>query len=274
MERIVITRGARTCANRLCHAAALLLLAAGCGPQLKPQQRALLNEARAAYDQQRYPVAISKLDAFLGEVKDHPAAGDAYYLRGLSQARSGQRAQAYADLRSCVTVSDDGQTIWRAYMLLGTMYFEDERWDDGLQALRAAAERMPDRAPRDTVLARLAMCFERTGRWIEARERYAQIAQRYPSGPYGDWARRRQQLKPDHFAVQCGAFSQPRNADTLVAGLKARGFAAFARSEPRERGTMQVVLVGPYAGYDEARRALESVRGRASDLVRDPVIWP
>jgi tetratricopeptide (TPR) repeat protein len=274
MNQFVIGRHSGLHAPHSRIVAAILLFAAGCGPQLKPQQRALLDEARAAYDQQRYPVAISKLDAFLGQVKDHPAAGDAYYLRGLSQARSGQRASAYADLRSCVTVSDDSETVWRAYMLLGTMYFEDERWDDGLQALRAAAERMPDRAPKDTVLARLAMCFERTGRWVEARERYAQIAQRYPSGPYGDWARRRQLLKPDHFAVQCGAFSQSRNADTLVAGLKSRGFPAQVRSEPRERGTMQVVLLGRYASYEEARSALESLRVSASDLVRDPVIWP
>lgn len=246
----------------------------GCAERITPAQRALLDEARSAYERQQYAVAVQRLDTFLSQVKGQPETVQAFYLRGMSHARSGMRAQAYADLRSAVALGVDADAVWRSYVVLGTLAFEDSDWEQAAQYLRAAADRMPDRPPKDTVLARLGMCFERTGRWLEARNPYRQIVERFGSGPHGDWARRRLQLNADHFAVQCGVFSQAANAETLRLNLERKGLPAFVRVEPRERASMHVVLVGRYARYEEAQRQLETVRARAGDLVPNPVLWP
>lgn len=252
----------------------LPLLAAGCAQGLTAQQRAVLDEGRAAYERQQYSRAIERLSDFVTQVKHQPEEAQAFYLRGMAYARSGQRDRAYSDFRSAIMVGRDTEAVWRSYTVLGTLYWEDERWHQAAQNLRAAADRMPDRPPKDTVLARLGMCYERTGRWADARGPFEEIRRKFPGSSHAELARRRLLLKPDHFSVQCGAFAQAANADMLRVNLARRNLPVSVRVEPRERANMHLVLVGRFATYEEARRQLERIRATAGDLAPDPIIWP
>ncbi len=246
----------------------------GCADPARSGVATLLEQARGSYERQQYASAVTRLDQLLGQNPKEPETTAALYLRGISQARLGRRAAAYADLRNAVSRGGDPDAVWRSYVVLGTLAFEDESWSDAGQYLRAAATRMPNATPKDTVLARLAMCHERTGRWSEVRPVCQQIVTSFGAGPHAEWARRRTQLGATHFAVQCGAFTQRKNAEALQTNLARRGFDAYIRSEPRARGSLDVVLVGRYASYAEAQRQLQLIRSTAADLARDAVLWP
>lgn len=258
--------------RRVCATIALaagVLVLAGCSG-LTEQQRAWLAEGRQAFEQQRYTRAVQQLSRFLDEVAGKPETTEALYVRAMSHAKSGQRAQAYNDLQRCVATSTNPDVAWRAQVVLGTLSFEDERWDAAGQAYGAAAKTMPPVPPMDAVLFRIGQCYERTGRWTEAQGSYRALVDHFPVGVNAAAARRRIQLNADHFAVQCGVFSRRENADRLRMDLKANGLEAYVRQEPRDQRTMYVVLVGRHASYGEARQQLAAVRVH----VRDAVLWP
>ena len=120
------------------------------------------------------------------------------------------------------------------------------------------------------ILFRLGVCYERTGRWGDARGPYRRIVEQLPVSSVGPAARRRLQVDADHFAVQCGVFSDYKNADALVAQLERDGFKAEIRRKPRHDVLMHVVLIGHYRSFEEAVRELARIKG----YVPGAVLWP
>ncbi|MBU0639497.1 MAG: SPOR domain-containing protein [Planctomycetes bacterium] len=244
-------------------------LLAGCNG-LTEQQRMWLAEGSRAYDRQQYSRAIDKLTLFLSEVQDQPEVAQALYVRAMSAAQSGRRADAHADLRACIEASQDVETTWRAYVVLGTLHFEDRRWQEASAAYAQAAELMPALPPADLVLYRLGICYERSGQWGRALLPYRRIVGGFPRSGVAEAARRRLVLKTDHFAIQCGAFSQRKNAENLVITLERQGLTPYIQPEQRTTKVMHVVLVGRYATYEEAQQNLSRVR----QYVDDALLWP
>lgn len=260
---------------RLLTLALAALLPAGCAQRISESQQRFLDEGRAAYDKEQYNQAVERLTVFLSQVREGPEVAQALYLRGASQARAGRRAEALSDLNAAVGRPDaDADTQWRAYVVIGTIYFEDGRWEPARQAYSAAAARMTSEPPKQLVLFRMGVCYERVGRWADARRTFADLVAQFPkTGPtpnVSEAAERRVELGADCFAVQCGAFSQEQNAQNKATELGRRGFAPYIRKEPRGSGTVYVVLVGRFSDYNDAMRQLASVR----QFVADAVLWP
>lgn len=251
-------------------ATGLALAVSGCAGQLTEQQRLWLARGQESYAREDYAHAIDWLTRFLAEVQEGPEVGQALYVRGLSNAQAGRRTQAYSDLRRCAALGSNVDTGWRVHVVLGTLHFEDHQWDRAAEHWRAAAECMPAAPPKDTVLYRLGLCYERTGRWEAARQRYQEIADGFAGGQYADAARRRLLLKADHFAVQCGAFREEKNAENLRSSLRSKGLSPYIRRELRGRTPLHIVLIGRYETYEEAQRQLAAVR----ELVPDAILWP
>jgi TolA-binding protein len=248
-----------------------VLVLSGCASGLTEQQRMWLAQGQEYYEGEDYTRAIDQLSRFLDEVQDGPEVARALYLRGVSHARAGQRAQAYADLRRCVATPTDADAVWRAYVVLGTLHFEDGQWREAAQNLRAAAERMPAKPPKDAVLYRLALCHERLGEWQRASELYSEITRFYTGGQYAEAAHRRLQLNANYFAVQCGAFRDRGNAETRRAELEGKGLEAYIHQEIRGRTPMYIVLVGRYAAYEQALSQLAMIQ---REFVPDAILWP
>lgn len=237
---------------------------------LNERQKAWLNEGEQAYREKQYKVAVERLSLLIDDLKNSPEAARACYIRGMAYAQSGQRARAYADLDRAAREARDADLAWRAEAALGVLYFEDERWADAARILARATDKMPTAPPLDALLYRLGLCHERTGRWAEAQLAYRRLVDALPDGPYGEPARRRLDLKADHFAIQCDVLSQPQVAQRRVAELKSKGLSAYARPEVRKGKTYHVVLVGQYGRYADAKAALARVRG----YVPQAVLWP
>jgi tetratricopeptide (TPR) repeat protein len=241
----------------------------GCS-QLTASQQATLEAGIKAYDQQNYTASVERLSTFLDEVKGKPESSRAAYVRGMSQAKLNKRAEAYTDLRLATEAPADPDTVWRAYVMLSTLYFEDGKYDSALRMAAAAVGGMPNKPPRDAMLYREGVCYERLGRWDDARKPFEQVAQEFPETTFGRAGQRRLTLNATHFAVQCGSFANIRNADTLRERLRQAGFQTYTRQEPRGATTTHVVLVGKYASFNEALSQLTAVRKH----VPDAVLWP
>ena len=251
-----------------------VLCLAGCTQGVTREQRAWLDEGRGAYERQDYVRAIPSLDRFLSEAPPGSDTPEALYLRGMCRAQTGRRPDAYSDLhRAALLASKNTELAWRTYLVLGTLYFEDEKWDPAAQSYRAALERMPEppAPPRDHVLFRLGLCHERLGQWSFALRFYGDLARQFGSGPYAEGAQRRLELRTDHFAIQAGAFRTRANAENLVADLGRKGLHAAIHEESRNRTPIYIVLIGSYASYDEARSHLEMIK---RNFVPQAVMWP
>lgn len=242
----------------------------GCQTPLSATQEQLLRSAEDSFGRQRYDDAVRDTSRFLGEVKDRPEAGRALYVRAMSLAKLGRRSEAYDDARKAINTQENPEVVWRAYVVLATLQFEDKQWPSAARSMSAALSRMPASEPADDALFRLGICYERIGQWSDARAQFAELVRRYPSSRLAKDARRRIALNARTFAVQVGAFSGNKNAESLADSLAKRGFAAYVRRESRDTGMMYVVMVGQYSTYEEAERSLTSVRS----LIPGAVIWP
>lgn len=249
-------------------AAALLL--AGCAGPLPAEQERLLRSAEDSFARQRYPEAIEQATRFLGQVRDRPEAGRARYVRAMSLAKAGRRSEAYDDIRAAISTQDDPEVVWRSYIVLGTLQFEDENWEGAARSMSAALARMPRSESADDALFRLGICYERCGRWSDARAQFEELLRRHPGSRLARDARRRVALNARFFAVQCGAFAGNQNAEALANSLARRGLDAYVRREPRDTGMLYVVMVGRYATYAEAERMLGTIRAVSPGAV----LWP
>ena len=250
---------------------AILATVSGCATGLTDQQRVWLDHGERCYERQAFGQAVDTLNRFLNEVREGPEYARALYLRGLSNAQQGRRDLAYDDMRRCTQVKAETDVIWRAYVVLGTLHFEDRQWARASQNLRAAAERMPQVNPKDIVLYRLGLCYERSSDWQAAQSAFADLARQFPQGPFADAARRRLDIRAQHFAVQVGAFRTQEFAITRRDELRSQGLSAYLRSEQRGHLPMHVLLVGRFVSYDDALSYLEMVK---KNFVADAVIWP
>lgn len=248
-----------------------MLVLSGCASGLTEQQRMWLTKGQEYYAREDYVRAIDQLSRFLDKVQEGPEVAQALYVRGMSKAQAGQRAHAYADLRRCVATPGDTDALWRAYVVLGTLHFEDGQWDRAADNLRAAVERMPAEPPMDWVLYHLGRCSERTGGWDEARRFYRETMETFPSSIYAGEALRQYNRNARHFAVQCGAFRDRGNAERLRADLEDKGLAAYIRQETHRRTPLYIVLVGRYTAYDQALSQLAMIR---QQFVSDAILWP
>lgn len=250
-------------------ALACLVFGLGGCADLTGQQIALLDDGQRAYRAEQYSAAIGRLSQFLDEAGDKPEAARAAYVRGLAYARLDRRPEAVSDLRRAVTARD-GEIAWRANLALSTIYFEDGNWAAAARLAAAAGDRMPTRPPRDAALFRVGQCYERLGRWDEARTAFSKTARLFPNTDYGDAAERRLELNARAFTIQCGVYGDDDNASNLRARLKSGGIDAIVKRESRSGKMFYIVYAGTFANYDNAARQLQLVKR----IVPGAILWP
>ncbi len=245
-----------------------LAASTGCNKPGKVQDH--LAKGEQAYQQKRYDVAVAELTAYIDGGGKHLELPRALYLRGLAQTRAGNRTGAKADLQRAASGNSPADIRWRAQSQLGTLAYEDGQWRQAAEAYAGAAQDAPRAPPTDLILFRLGTCYERLGQWPKSRQLFERLVREFPKSSVAADAQRRLQLKPDHFAIQCGVFADAKNADYLVTQLGRDGIQATVRREPRGGVMSNVVVVGRMQNYEEALRELSRVKG----YVPNAVLWP
>jgi len=237
---------------------------------LSERQRRWLAEGEGAYAQGQDSQAVQQLTRLIDDAPNRPETARARYVRALALARSGQRLQARTDLTRCAEKTADRDLRWRAHAMLGTIDFEDGQWASASRFYTLALEGAPPAPPTDTLLFRLGLSCERGGRWSQARRFFERLVREFPTSELTAVAQRRLQINADHYAVQCGVFASPRNAERMVRDLQRDGVQAYTQTETRGGTPVQVVLVGRFAAYEDALRELARVKG----FVPKAVLWP
>ncbi|MCA9242877.1 MAG: SPOR domain-containing protein [Phycisphaerales bacterium] len=266
----------------------------GCGPHATAEQMQTLKDAKAAYKDQQYEYAIRLATKVVDDAPPSATRWDARLTRGLAHAQLGRPDEARQDLTTCAE-DPEGNDRWKAHSALGTLAFGSHDWENAERHYVAALAEMPGGAARadeasdwekligpleeavspkpppvDAVLYRVVCAKERQGKWDSARAECARIVREFPKSPFAEFAQRRLDARPDHFAIQCGEYNEPGVAEKAAVALRNLGFEAYTRPEERGHRTLHVVLVGRYARFEDAEAALANVRWQ----VAGAEVWP
>lgn len=258
--------GAASPVRALLLSAGLAIALVGCDGMLPPAGAKLLGEVEQAYQDGDDATAIVRADRFLLSYNGTNAAGEAYYLRGLAHARRRERDLARRDFEQALQRAHRKDLAPLTQVALGNLDFEQWKLGTAAEHYRVAVEQLPNEPPKDLVLYRLGLCEARLGHWAQARNWFSQVMHLFSHSAVEPAARR--YAAADAFTVQCGAYSDWRNADRQVRMLKERNLPAERRMD--SHGRYHLVQVGRYPRYQEARTALAKVRG----LVPTAIIVP
>ena len=258
----------RTRAHATVCAAFVALCAAGC--QLSPEGRHLLLETGASYNRTEYGESVRQADLFLAQHGRSPEAAEALYVRALSRIRQRRVADARADLRAALSRSERDDLTARVHAQLGLLAFDAKRWAVAADHLGKAIGALDAAPPTDEILLRSGLALQRAGHWNQARQQFAQVVRQYGARPSGRRARRQLAWRDPHFAIQCGAYTDPTEADRRIAALTARRLTARRAWELRDNRSLWIVYAGPYATYAQAAAVLAGVRSVAADAFIAP----
>jgi tetratricopeptide (TPR) repeat protein len=236
----------------------------------KTQSFSALVAAERAYEARDYEAAVRQSTQYAADAPDAASRARAMFVRGISNAKAGRRAQGYADLNEAERIATDRDLQWRIFSAQAIMSFEDRNWSVAARKYEAALQTMPERPPRDTQLFRLGQCYERTSRWSDAQNCYRRLLNEFPQSKHRDEAARRVAANARFFSVQCGAFGQRSNAERLAADLRSKGFDTFVQTESSGGRALHVVLAGRFQQHEQAEQTLARVKGYVSNAI----LWP
>lgn len=253
----VTPRYSTRCAVRL--AALTTLLSAGCA-ELPPHVRQQVVEADKAYRGNDFRGAESRLEPVLRDFPNHAESAEAYYLRGLCRIREQHVAEAIADLERCVKLSRRAELTGKANAALGGLYHDLGRFGPAADTLTAALKDLPEKPPADEVRYRLGICLQRQGKWADARSAFSALLHQYPGSRYAEDARRGFSWAHTFFSIQCGAFVNQSQAETLLRKLRSTTSEVWLEPEARFGRPLYVVYAGKYATYAQAQEGQGAVR--------------
>lgn len=235
----------------------------GCASQPQPKIQQV-DQARAAYEARRYDRCEKILTAYLRQNAMKPEAAEAYYVRGLSRIRSGNRSKAKRDIETGHRIARDNELKAMLAVQLGNFDFDDERYGRARDHYEGAVKHLPDGSPSDKALYRLAVSQFRVGQFREGRKSLAELIRRFPKSTLAPAANRIKNWDGEYFTIQCGAFNSQPRAQQAARSLRRSGFNAITVRDTNST-IRHVVRVGKFRTYGEARKALDKVRRHQSD---------
>ena len=251
----------------------------GCGPT-GPTPKEQLTTAYRDLDQRRYDDAFAAAAAFLSKNPTGPGSAEALYLQGRvydARAEATGNAGRTDEARAQLTAAANAylQALHRtppppveglAHAGLANAAFHLDDYPTAVRewGLAYPLVRQPD--AKAWVLFRLGLCQQRLG-WFEMADRtFAQVQREFPGDEPA--ARAGARIGQRAFYVQVGAFASPNNADREIARLRALRLEANRGTDPATG--RQIVRVGPFTTYAEARAAQARLAGAFPDAVLVP----
>jgi len=235
------------------------LAASGCA-ELPGGALRQLREAEQAYRLARFADSERLTTEVIDAHPDRPDTAEAYYIRGLSRLRLGQRVSAASDFEAGHRRCQREALEVLLSVQLGNLAYEDKAYGRAAGWFGPVMSNLPRSASGDETWYRYGHSLQRTGQFGAAREAFNRVLTDYGSGPRARDALRNVSWPQDYFTVQCGAYSGRRPAGDAAEQLRRRGLDATV-TQLRDRGSVQyIVHVGRYKEYDAALAALPSIR--------------
>jgi tetratricopeptide (TPR) repeat protein len=242
----------------------VMLIVSGCGGAVSRQGRILLRESQNSLVRQDYKDTIAKADRFLREYGGTREAGRAYYLRGKAKQSLSNTTGAETDLREAVSRSDNSDVRANARLALGQMAFDSGQMQQAEELYRdAVADTEVGKPPGDHAHYRLGCVLQRRGLWHKAELEFRQVIEYFANTELARRSSRR--VNATAWTVQAGAFNNEVRAASLVKKLRTAGLAPDVKPVLGKAGPLFIVVVNRYGTYQQAAKALNSVRKHQAD---------
>ena len=236
----------------------------GCGGSAPRQGRILLRESQNSLVRRDYKDTIEKADRFLREYGGTREAGRAYYLRGKAKLSLGNIVEAKSDLQEAVSRSGNGDVRANARLALGQLAFDGGQMLHAEELYRAAiADIEVGKPPGDHAHYRLGCVLQRRGLWRQAELEFRKVVEYYANTELARRSSRR--VNATAWTVQAGAFGHEPRAASLARKLRAGGLASDVTPMLGKSGPLFVVVVNRYGTYQQAAKALSSVKKHQAD---------
>ncbi len=237
---------------------AVLLVCIGCQETLSPHARQLLQNGYTASAAGNHRTVISSMDAFLAENPRSRRADEAYYLRGVSKYRLGDRAGAQGDLRAALDYARGKEVAGKSALALGDLAWEAGDMPTAKDMYATAVDNLnPAVPPADHAAYRLGCVLQRLGRWRDADVHFSRVVELFDGTELGDRAGRRMHCRA--WTIQTGAFDAMTRAQAVRKQLVATNLTASVQPTMGGGKLLFLVQVGRYSSYEEAAAALPSI---------------
>ncbi len=246
-----------------------IVFCAGC-VELPVAAKNTLNEARTSYERGDYSAANRKLDQLIRDYPTYTQTAEAYYLRALCHTARSNMGRAGEDVKQCIAKSSDPTLTAKAHAMAGAILFDQGNADAAAGHYRKALRNLPKESQNDLVYYRYGICLQRLGRWKEAKAQFATILKQYRGSSLAEHAQRLHDWSHPYFAIQCGAFRDRDRAATLARELGRSRINATVERRITAGEPLHTVLAGRYTTYEEARRALPTIRRRVDGAMIVP----
>jgi TolA-binding protein len=238
--------------------------ASGCGGSAPPQGRRLLAESQNSLVRKDYKGTINTTDRFLREYGRTREAGRAYYLRGKAKLAMSNTAGAKADLEQAADVSGNADVRANARLALAQLAFDSGNMIAAENLYRSAISDIEvGKTPGDHAYYRLGCSLQRRGKWRQAELEFRKVIEYFSGSELARRASRR--VNATAWTVQAGAFGNETRASSLVKTLRASGLASDVKPVLGKSGPLFIVVVSRYETYQQAARALYSVKKHQAD---------
>ena len=252
----------------------MLLLALGCASASTKQT---LDGGYTALQAGQFDQAMTAADDVLKTTPNGPGAAEARYLRGrvfeeramvtpAETATDLQQARAeYTDALNATPLPPAVEANIHAG-IANVAYHQDD-YSTALAQWAQSVDKLEKESDRIAAVYRMGQSAQRLGRWDEADKYFGVVQEMAPGQPVAQAAHSRQGARG--FVVQVATFSDGKGATALTAQLRKQG-AAAVQSPDAGNPALQVVRVGPFATFAEAR----AMKGRFASQYPNAIILP
>ncbi len=230
-----------------------------CNGPISPQARDLLQNGLDTYNRGDDRATLERMNEFIDQHGEGPGADEAYYLRGLSRYRTGDRDGAEKDLRQALDRTARKDLRIGALKALGDLSYDNGQMSGAEDFYNKALDIQPHAEhPADEIFYRLGCALQRMGRWRDADVPFSRLNYYFEGS---DLAQRAdQRVFSRAWMVQAGAFRAGANARNVRDKLLKRNFPVEAKPSIIEGNLHYLVLVGRYTRYKQASQICSRVR--------------
>ncbi len=218
-----------------------------------------LAKAEVFYLQKLYVQAIeASQEAIQKHPQDVELVAHANYLTGASYVNLFDFLTAKKNFQTVVDRYKHSAYYEDAYLALGDVEFLQENLEEALLVYQAFLEEGPSPKRRATLYFRLAEAYLKGGDVAKSRVYLKRLREEFP-GSFEARDAGRLNGEKVFYTVQVGAFTDFKNAETFVDGLKAKGYDVYSVLCMLSGKKLCRVRIGKFADPKEAEALQEKL---------------
>jgi TolA-binding protein len=230
----------------------------------------LYKQAEEYFLNDNYQEAIGKLESIVSHFPRSRYADDALFLIGLSYLKEKDWQEARGNFRKLLGEYHDSNLLAEAQIGLADSSYLAGDINQAISGYRQFLIDNPQGPLLAEVYLKLGRCYQKKGRWDEARYYFKRVCADYPLSFEAVEASSMLGNDKLYFTVQVGSFVDRRNALSTCKKLENRGYQAYLSEVKKEGRLLYRVRVGRF----ESRGEADYIAGQLRKRGYSPEIYP